>query len=91
MRSRAVRQLRRAAATRLPDRREGILGSASIKLNANWVATGAARYDIDASKFDQTRFGVGYIDDCFILALNYITSYTYSGNPDAGSARHAAD
>ena len=61
-------------------RREGILGQTSIKLNTNWVATIAARYDIDASKFDQTQFGIGYIDDCLILGLNYITSYTYSGN-----------
>ena len=43
----------------------------------------AARYDLDASKFDQTQFGVGYVDDCFILGLNYITSYAYSGNPTA--------
>ena len=27
-----------------------------------------------------TTYGVGYIDDCVILALNYITNYTYSGN-----------
>jgi len=23
----------------------------------------------------------GYVDDCLILAVNYITNYTYSGNP----------
>jgi LPS-assembly protein len=62
------------------NRREGILGGVSYKFNVNWAAIAAARYDIDAHKFDQTRFGVGYIDDCFILALNYITNYTYSGN-----------
>jgi LPS-assembly protein len=62
------------------NRREGILGQTSIKLNANWVANVAARYDLDASKFDQTQFGIGYIDDCLILGLNYITSYSYSGN-----------
>jgi LPS-assembly protein len=61
--------------------REGILGNAAIKLNRNWLATAAVRYDIDAGKFDQTQFGLGYIDDCLILALNYITSYAYSGNP----------
>jgi LPS-assembly protein len=61
--------------------RQGILGSGSVKLDANWVLLGAARYDLNAEKFDQTRFGVGYVDDCLILALNYITSYTYSGNP----------
>ncbi len=59
------------------NRREGVLGSSSYKLNANWVLSGAARYDIAAAKFDQTRVGLGYIDDCFILGLNYITSYTY--------------
>jgi LPS-assembly protein len=65
------------------DDRQGVLGSGSVKLDANWVLLGAARYDINAGKFDQTRLGVGYIDDCLILALNYITNYTYSGNPTA--------
>ena len=64
-------------------RREGILGTGSLKLTPNWVLLGSARYDLDASKFDQTRIGVGYVDDCLILALNYITSYTYSGNTEA--------
>src|SRR6185312_14589098 len=36
-------------------RRQGILGSTSIKLDANWVLSGAARYDINAGKFDQYR------------------------------------
>ena len=40
-------------------------------------------YDINAGKLDQTRLGIGYIDDCLILAVNYITNYTYSGNPVA--------
>jgi LPS-assembly protein len=61
--------------------REGILGQTQIKLNANWIVTAAMRYDLDARKIDQTQIGLGYIDDCLILALNYITSYTYSGNP----------
>lgn len=65
------------------DRREGILGSGSVKLDANWQVLGAARYDINAGKFDQTRIGFGYIDDCLIFALNYITNYTYSGNVQA--------
>jgi LPS-assembly protein len=65
------------------DDRQGVLSSGTIKLDANWVLLGAARYDINAGKFDQTRLGVGYIDDCLILALNYITNYTYSGNPTA--------
>jgi LPS-assembly protein len=62
------------------DRRQGILGTGQVKLDANWVLLGAARYDINAGKFDQTRIGLGYVDDCLILGLNYITNYTYSGN-----------
>ena len=30
------------------DRRQGMLGTASVKLDANWVLLGAARYDINA-------------------------------------------
>jgi LPS-assembly protein len=62
------------------ERREGILATGAIKLTQYWSVLGSVRYDIDAGKFDQTRFGIGYIDDCLILALNYIASYTYSGN-----------
>ena len=62
-------------------KREGILSTASYKITANWMVSGAIRYDLDAHQVDQTVFGAGYIDDCFILALNYITSYAYSGNP----------
>jgi LPS-assembly protein len=65
------------------DRQQGILGTGQVKLDANWVLLGAARYDINAGKFDQTRVGLGYVDDCLILGLNYITNYTYSGNVQA--------
>jgi len=62
------------------DRRQGVLTSSSVKLNANWAAIGAVRYDLIANTFDQTRFGLGYIDDCFMMSLNYVTDYTFSGN-----------
>jgi LPS-assembly protein len=62
------------------DRRQGVLGSAQYKLDANWVLLGQALYDINDRKFAQTRLGLGYIDDCLILAANYVTNYTYSGN-----------
>lgn len=61
-------------------RRQGILGTGLFKLDENWALLGAARYDLDAAKFDQTRLGVGYVDDCLILSVNYITNYVYSGN-----------
>jgi LPS-assembly protein len=60
--------------------REGILGSARLKLDENWLLLGAARYDLRAHELSQTQIGVGYIDDCLILALNYITDYAYSGS-----------
>jgi LPS-assembly protein len=63
------------------EKRQGTLGAASVKVTPNWVLQGSALYDIDAHKFAQTTVGAGYIDDCFILALNYITNFTHSGNP----------
>jgi LPS-assembly protein len=65
------------------DRQQGILGTGQVKLDANWVLLGGARYDINAGKFDYTRVGLGYVDDCLILGLNYFTNYTYSGNVQA--------
>ena len=62
-------------------RRQGVLGLGQVKLTQNWALLGGMRYDVDADKIDQTRLGVGYIDDCLILAVNYITNYAYSGNP----------
>ncbi|HEY5126610.1 MAG TPA: LPS-assembly protein LptD, partial [Bradyrhizobium sp.] len=66
-----------------PYKRDGILGTASYKLDANWVLSGGARYDLHTDKFNQTRIGIGYIDDCLILGLNYLTNYNYDtlGNP----------
>jgi LPS-assembly protein len=57
--------------------REGILGSASYKLDANWVLYGSALYDLDQNKLAQGGIGVGYVDDCFIVALNYLSAYSY--------------
>jgi LPS-assembly protein len=62
------------------DRREGILGNARLKLTENWLVLGGARYDLMQHKVSQTQIGVGYVDDCLILALNYITDYAYSGS-----------
>jgi LPS-assembly protein len=67
------------------NRREGVLAITSYKINANWSVNTALRYDIEAGKFDQTRVGIGYIDDCYILSLNYIGDFTYSGNVSANN------
>jgi LPS-assembly protein len=64
------------------DRREGVVGSASYKLDANWIVRGSALYDIKNAKFSSNSIGLAYIDDCVILGLNYITSYAYgTGTP----------
>ena len=64
-------------------RREGVVGAAYLKLTTNWAVNGSIRYDLDAHKIASTSFGIGYIDDCLIMALNYTTNYIYSGNTTA--------
>jgi len=59
-------------------RREGLLGSGSVKVASNWVMTGAARWDLVANQINQYVVGAGYVDDCFVLAANYVTSYSYA-------------
>ncbi len=59
-------------------RRQGILGNGSVKLATNWLLSGGALYDLEANKIAQTNLGLSYVDDCLIMALNYITSYSYS-------------
>src|SRR5262249_3256552 len=63
-----------------PDAREGVLANVRFKLTPNWVLIAAARYDVRAHDISQTQIGVGYIDDCLILALNYIEDFAYSGS-----------
>jgi LPS-assembly protein len=60
-------------------RRQGILAGASVKVTENWVLIGTARYDLFAQQFNQTRIGVGYVDDCLLLSVNWLTGYSYNG------------
>jgi LPS-assembly protein len=60
-------------------RRQGVTGQATFKFTQNWSVLASARYDIEAHQVNQTRLGLGYIDDCFAISLNYITDYNYSG------------
>jgi LPS-assembly protein len=62
------------------ERRQAVLTNASVKLTANWAAIAGVRYDLVANSLDQTRFGLGYIDDCFTASVSYVTDYTFSGN-----------
>src|SRR5712672_3190863 len=70
-------------------RREGLLGSGSIKVAANWVVSGAARWDLEANKLNQYIVGAGYVDDCFVLAANYVTSYQYAAGAAPPVLSHA--
>ena len=58
--------------------REGITGTAKFKLAPNWLTFGGARFDLEANQLNTTQIGLGYIDDCLILAANYITEYRYN-------------
>jgi LPS-assembly protein len=70
-------------------RREGLLGSGSIKVAANWVVSGAARWDLVNNQINQYTIGAGYVDDCFVLAANYVTSYAYSAGATPPVLNHA--
>lgn len=70
-------------------RREGILTTGSIKLATNWVVSGSARWDLEANKINQYVLGAGYVDDCFVLAANYVTSYSYSAGTAPPTLSHA--
>ena len=61
----------------------------SIKVAANWVVSGAARWDLEANKLNQYIVGAGYVDDCFVLAANYVTSYQYSAGVAPPVLSHA--
>jgi LPS-assembly protein len=38
------------------------------------------RYDLNAEQVNATNIGVGYVDDCLILSLNYSTGYQYTAD-----------
>ena len=60
-------------------RRQAITGQVTYKFTQNWSILASARYDLQANQIDQHRLGLGYIDDCFAISLNYITDYNYNG------------
>ena len=61
------------------ERRQAITGQVTFKFTQNWSVLASARYDLEANQINQHRVGLGYIDDCFAISLNYITDYNYSG------------
>ena len=61
------------------ERRQGVTGQVTFKFTQNWSVLASARYDLEAHQINQTRIGLGYIDDCFAISLNYLTDYNYAG------------
>src|ERR1044072_2429849 len=61
------------------ERRQAVTGQVTFKFTQNWSVLASARYDIEAKQINQHRFGLGYIDDCFAISVNYLTDYNYSG------------
>jgi len=70
-------------------RRDGVLGLAQVKITPNWAMIGSARYDLTVGEFNQYRVGLGYIDDCVALALNYITDFSYGFSPTTNTSIQA--
>ena len=70
-------------------RREGFWAAPRFKVAANWVVTGGARWDLVANKINQYIVGAGYVDDCFVLAANYVTSYSYAPSTPPPMLGHA--
>jgi LPS-assembly protein len=61
-------------------RREGLLGNVRYKVDSNWLLLGGVRYDLVADRVTGAQGGVGYVDDCLLVALNYLTEYAYNSN-----------
>jgi LPS-assembly protein len=70
-------------------RREGLLGTAAVKVATNWVVQGSARWDLVTNQINQYVVGAGYVDDCFVLAANYVTSYTYAAGSTPPVLNHS--
>ncbi|MGX7742910.1 LPS-assembly protein LptD [Rhodopseudomonas parapalustris] len=70
-------------------RRQGILGTGTFKVASNWVVSGGARWDLEANKINQYIVGAGYVDDCFVLAVNYVTGYSYANYGTTPTLTHS--
>ena len=63
-------------------RRQGVLASGSVKLDANWLVRGSVTFDLETNQIAQDSIGIAYVNDCLILGLNYMTNYAYgTGSP----------
>ena len=63
--------------------REGVYTTAAYKLTDVWSISGGVRYNIVEAEFDLTTVALNYADDCFTMALSYVSDYTQNG-PNGG-------
>ncbi len=66
------------------EEREGVYTTASYRLTNEWTVAGGIRYNIAQAGIDMTSVGVTYADDCFTLAVSYVSNYnlsTYDTDP----------
>jgi len=72
------------------DPAERTVGSASLKVAAKLGACpGRCKRYLAANKVNQLHRRRRYVDDCFVRAANYVTSYTYSQNHGPPVLSHA--
>ncbi|MEA2935375.1 MAG: LPS-assembly protein [Variibacter sp.] len=60
--------------------REGVLPAVSYKITQNWSVSGAALYSIDSSRLNTAQVGLGYVDECIAINLNYVSNYGFRGD-----------
>ena len=57
--------------------RQGLLGSGSAEIDANWVLRGSALYDLNFNKLSSNSLGVAYVNDRRTGGPHHITNYSY--------------
>jgi LPS-assembly protein len=60
--------------------RQGVQGTVRVKVSPTWQVFGGAMYDLQAQSISTANIGAGYVDDCLILAVNYIREYAFNSN-----------
>lgn len=65
--------------------RQGIFSTASYRLTNEWSVGGGVRYNIAQEGFDLITGSLTYVDECFTMALSYVSNYSLNGTSSAAS------
>jgi LPS-assembly protein len=60
--------------------REGLQGRVNFKVTPSWQVFAGAMYDLQSQSISSASLGAGYVDDCLIVAVNYIREYAFNSN-----------